>query len=56
MKEEIEKRRAEAAEKRQKGDTPDGEAKTPFKCVGGKAPASKVGERLPSLASEQQVH
>ena len=52
MKEEIEKRRAEAAEKRQKGDGTEGEAKAAFKCVGSKGPASKVGERLPAVTSK----
>lgn len=42
MKEEIEKRRAEAAEKRQKvDDAPDGEGK-PFKCVSPRGSSLKV--------------
>lgn len=43
MKEEIERRRAEAAEKRQKvEDTMDGEEK-PFKCVSPRGSSLKVG-------------
>lgn len=43
MKEEIERRRAEAAEKRQKvDDTMDGEGK-PFKCVSPRGSSLKVG-------------
>lgn len=56
MKEEIEKKRAEAAEKRQKVDTPEVEAKTPLKSVGPKGFGSKVGKHLPSLALEQSLH
>lgn len=49
MKEEIERRRAEAAEKRQKvEDTMDGEEK-PFKCVSPRGSSLKVG--LPFLLS-----
>ncbi len=43
MKEEIEKRRAEAAEKRQKGeDSVDEEARKPFKCVSPRGSSMKV--------------
>lgn len=52
MKEEIERRRAEAAEKRQKvEDTVDGEER-PFKCVSPRGSSLKVG--LPFLTSRFQ--
>lgn len=43
MKEEIERRRAEAAERRQKvGEEVDGEASKPFKCVSPRGSSLKV--------------
>ncbi|KAG5274141.1 hypothetical protein AALO_G00159630 [Alosa alosa] len=54
LKEEIEKRRAEAAEKRQKGEAPEAEAKMPFKCVGTKGPASKIGVKAEFLNKSAQ--
>lgn len=54
MKEEIERRRAEAAEKRQKvEDTMDGEEK-PFKCVSPRGSSLKVG--LPFLTFHLHQH
>lgn len=43
MKEEIERRRAEAAEKRQKAEeTDEGEVKSPFKCISPRGSSLKV--------------
>uniref|UniRef100_A0A087Y579 Caldesmon 1b n=1 Tax=Poecilia formosa TaxID=48698 RepID=A0A087Y579_POEFO len=54
MKEEIERRRAEAAEKRQKvDDTVDGEGK-PFKCVSPRGSSLKIGERAEFLNKSAQ--
>lgn len=51
MKEEIEKRRAEAAEKRQKvEDSVDGETRKPFKCVSPRGSSLKVSRRPLSLS------
>ncbi|MEQ2199626.1 hypothetical protein XENOCAPTIV_006291 [Xenoophorus captivus] len=54
MKGEIERRRAEAAEKRQKvDDIVDGEGK-PFKCVGSRGSSLKIGERAEFLNKSAQ--
>ncbi|TKS90905.1 Caldesmon, smooth muscle [Collichthys lucidus] len=54
MKEEIERRRAEAAEKRQKvEDTMDGEDR-PFKCVSPRGSSLKIGERAEFLNKSAQ--
>lgn len=46
MKQEIERRRAEAAEKRHRvEDTTDGESRRPFQCLGPKTGSMKVGPR-----------
>lgn len=55
MKEEIERRRAEAAEKRQKvEDNVDGEER-PFKCVSPRGSSLKVGPEFLHLATVQCV-
>ncbi|XP_018585528.1 non-muscle caldesmon-like isoform X2 [Scleropages formosus] len=55
MKEEIERRRAEAAEKRQKvEDSPDGEPRKPFQCVGPRGASLKIGERAEFLNKSAQ--
>lgn len=47
MKEEIERRRAEAAERRQKvGEEEDGEVSKPFKCVSPRGSSLKVSTHL----------
>uniref|UniRef100_A0A0E9WN35 Caldesmon 1b n=1 Tax=Anguilla anguilla TaxID=7936 RepID=A0A0E9WN35_ANGAN len=55
MKEEIERRRAEAAEKRQKvEESGDGEGKKPFKCVSPRGSSLKIGERVEFLNKSAQ--
>lgn len=57
MKEEIEKRRAEAAEKRQKvEDSVDGEAGKPFKCVSPRGSSLKVRDGAVNHTSHQLTH
>ncbi|KPP75621.1 hypothetical protein Z043_105115 [Scleropages formosus] len=52
MKEEIERRRAEAAEKRQKvEDSPDGEPRKPFQCVGPRGASLKTNKEVRSSKS-----
>lgn len=54
MKEDIEKRRAEAAERRQKvDDSGDGEARKPFKCVSPRGSSLKVRNRAVNQPSHQ---
>lgn len=56
MKEEIEKRRAEAAEKRQKAeDTLDGEGK-PFKCFSPRGSSLKVSPPLQPLSFDLETN
>lgn len=57
MKEDIEKRRAEAAERRQKvEDSVDGEAKKPFKCFSPRGSSLKVRHRAVNHLSHQLTH
>lgn len=56
MKEEIEKRRAEAAEKRQKvEDYVDGETKKPFKCVSPRGSSLKVSRHPLCLCPQLSI-